>query len=62
MLKLYKLQQIFLSLLGLLTLLFIGFAVLGISLFQANREQAASIKQVSTDIINAYTVLGRSGN
>lgn len=55
MLKISTLQKITLSFLSSLALLLFGLAVLGISLFAANRQQAANINQVSTDIINAYT-------
>ena len=55
MLKISTLQKITLSFLSSLALLLFGLVVLGISLFAANRQQAANINQVSTDIINAYT-------
>ncbi|MFC1627217.1 hypothetical protein ACFL18_01510 [Patescibacteria group bacterium] len=55
MLKLKKYQQYVLGVLGSVVLFLIGFFILGISLFQENRQQAASIKQVTTDFINTLT-------
>jgi len=54
MLKISSLQKIILSFLSSLAFLLFGLAILGISFFAANRQQAGSINQVSTDIINAY--------
>ena len=48
MLKTSIFQKIFLSLLGSLILLFLGLAILAISLFTTNRKQAAGINQFST--------------
>jgi len=53
--KTFKLKTIFISLLGSLILLFVGLTVLTISLFAANRRQAADIKQISTEIIKVFT-------
>jgi len=36
-------------------LLFVGLAVLTISLFAANRRQTANIKEISTEIIKVFT-------
>jgi len=36
-------------------LLFVGLTVLIISLFAANRRQAADIKEISTEIIKVFT-------
>jgi len=55
MLKLKKYQQYFLSLIASLGLLLIGAAILAISLFSANRQQAANIQQISSELITAYT-------
>jgi len=57
MLKLKKYQKRFLALLSSFILLLLGAAVLAISFFSANRQQAASIKQVSGELITAYTDL-----
>lgn len=53
--KTFKLKTIFFSLLGSMILLFIGLTVLIISLFAANRRQAADIKEISTEIIKVFT-------
>ncbi len=53
--KVSKLKTIFLSLLGSMILLFVGLTVLIISLFAANRRQAADIKEISTEIIKVFT-------
>jgi len=53
--KTFKLKTVFLSLLGSMILLFVGLTVLIISLFAANRRQAADIKEISTEIIKVFT-------
>jgi micrococcal nuclease len=55
MFKLQKYQQYFLGLIASLGFLLIGAAILAISLFSANRQQAASIQQISSEFITAYT-------
>ena len=55
MFKFAKLQQLFLSSLVSIILLFFGLSILIISLYFANRQQAASIKQVTTEVIKLYT-------
>ena len=55
MLKLKKYQQYILGSLASIVLLILGFAILAISLFQTNRHQAASIKEITTEIINTYS-------
>jgi micrococcal nuclease len=55
MLKLKKYQQYILGLLASFAFILIGAAILAISLFSANRQQAASIKQISSELITAYT-------
>ncbi len=53
-LKLKKYQQYILGSLTTLILFLIGFVVLAISLFQANRQSAASIKEITTEVFNLY--------
>jgi len=55
MLKLKKYQQYILGLLSSFILLLLGAAVLAISLFSANRQQAAGIKEITTGVIDAYS-------
>lgn len=55
MLKLKKYQQYILGSLASIILLLLGFAILVISLFQANRQSAASIKEITTEVINIYS-------
>lgn len=55
MLKLKKYQQYLLGSLASIILFLLGFAILGISLFQANRQSAASIKEITTEVINIYS-------
>jgi len=52
MLNISKLQQLFLGSLASITLLLLGLAILGISLFSANRRQAAKINQLSPGFFN----------
>ncbi len=54
MLKLKKYQQYILGILSSFIFILLGAAILAFSLFQENRHQAASIKQVSSEIINVY--------
>ena len=55
MLILKKYQRYTLSVLATAAFLFLGLLILTASLFQANRHQSVSIKQISTDIFKAYT-------
>lgn len=55
MLKLKKYQQYILGLLASFAFILIGAAVLAISLFSANRQQAANIKEITTSVIDAYS-------
>ena len=50
--KLKKYQQYIIGALGSITLLAIGLAVLVISLYQTNRKSAASIKQITTEVVD----------
>lgn len=53
MLKLVKYQQFILAILGSIAFFLIGAAIVGISLFSANREQTTGgIKEIFTEIIN----------
>lgn len=54
MLKLVKYQQFILAILGSIAFFLIGAAIVGISLFSANREQTTGgIKEIFTEIINS---------
>jgi len=59
MLKLKKYQQYLLALLSSFIFLLLGAAVLVISLFSANRQQAADIKEITTGAIDAYSQGGQ---
>lgn len=54
-LKLKKYQQYILGSLASIVLFALGLSILAISLFQANREQATSIKEITTEIIKTYS-------
>ena len=53
-LNLKKYQQYILGSLASIILLLFGFAILAISLFQANRKSAVSIKEITTGVIKVY--------
>lgn len=54
MLKLVKYQQFILAILGSIAFFLIGAAIVGISLFSANREQSGGgIKEIFTEIIDS---------
>jgi len=55
MLKLKKYQQYILGILSSFIFILLGAAILAFSLFQENRHQAASIKQISSELVTAYT-------
>jgi hypothetical protein len=46
MLKISKLQQLFVGTLASIILFLLGLAILAVSLYSANRQQAATIQQI----------------
>jgi|GEM_PF-2754901 len=55
MLNLKKYQQFILGSLASIILLLLGFSILAISFFQANRQSAVSIKGITSEVINIYS-------